>query len=542
MGCGNCDCDGGVTEIRYIYQDTVAGVNIRIFYDESRTQVLCNFNNVQPNDEVICPIAGNTASSAAMGLAKFAKETPFTITYPGGSTCEAQYHTSCSRDIVGIVQAECTKLVVSGWRGANSGDCDDCKEPCDCDATEYTTTWNPDIYATRIGEHCYCDNGCTPAPTSRRRLGKKSKGKKSKGSKGKGKTSNSGAGCGDCDCDKSIGMQMLRVRYSGSSNVNIYFYDKKGANLMCTSLDIDNGAEATCRADTAGFAKLETNTVVKVQNAVSGSECITEIHTSCSRDIVGTIGSADCGLLVTGWADDSECDDLYEECSCDESVLVYEDVDPYEEPEKEVDTDVCYCSTRTDGISSISQLTTTTRRRLGKKSKNVASMGVGSCDCDKSTGMQVLRFLYNGAETANSITVYYDKNMLSNEVVCSYTSVAPGDESECRIEDFTDASGNQIYGDFDTNTYLVIETDSSTCVGSIHTSCSRDIVGFAAENCDSVVVTGWADGDGDCDDGFDPCDCDSEYENAFRISAANGLASHVYVVLALVAMAAVFAF
>eukprot|EP00492_Amphilonche_elongata_P003661 TRINITY_DN4011_c0_g1_i1.p1 TRINITY_DN4011_c0_g1~~TRINITY_DN4011_c0_g1_i1.p1 ORF type:complete len:254 (-),score=22.60 TRINITY_DN4011_c0_g1_i1:355-1116(-) len=173
------------TEIRYIYQDTVAGVNIRIFYDESRTQVLCNFNNVQPNDEVICPIAGNTASSAAMGLAKFAKETPFTITYPGGSTCEAQYHTSCSRDIVGIVQAECTKLVVSGWRGANSGDCDDCKEPCDCDATEYTTTWNPDIYATRIGEHCYCDNGCTPAPTSRRRLGKKSKGKKSKGSKGK---------------------------------------------------------------------------------------------------------------------------------------------------------------------------------------------------------------------------------------------------------------------------------------------------------------------------------------------------------------------
>eukprot|EP00492_Amphilonche_elongata_P003532 TRINITY_DN3883_c0_g1_i1.p1 TRINITY_DN3883_c0_g1~~TRINITY_DN3883_c0_g1_i1.p1 ORF type:complete len:140 (-),score=5.15 TRINITY_DN3883_c0_g1_i1:64-483(-) len=124
--------------------------------------------------------------------------------------------------------------------------------------------------------------------------------------------------------------------------------------------------------------------------------------------------------------------------------------------------------------------------------------------------------------------------MLSNEVVCSYTSVAPGDESECRIEDFTDASGNQIYGDFDTNTYLVIETDSSTCVGSIHTSCSRDIVGFAAENCDSVVVTGWADGDGDCDDGFDPCDCDSEYENAFRISAANGLASHVYVVLALV--------
>jgi hypothetical protein len=537
FGCGNCDCDGGVLQIRYIYQDTVPGVNIRIYYDTDRSEVLCNFNNVQPNEEVTCPIEGNTAT--ASGYSKFAKETPFTITYPSGTTCEAQYHTSCSSNIVGFVLQECNKLVVSGWVGANNGDCDDCQEPCSCGSTQYTTTWNPEIYATRIGDHCYCDNGCTPSPVALT----KSKAKKSKGSKGKGKTSNAGAGCGDCDCDKKIGMQMLRVRYSGSTNANIYFYDKKGENIICESLDVDQGAETTCSVAGTAFEKLQTNTVVKVIDPSTNEECITEIHTSCSRDIVGTIGSADCGLLVTGWADDSECDDIYEECSCEDGVLVYEGVDPYEEPEKEVSAvdDVCYCSNREDGLNNINNLSTA-RRRLGKKASDVA-LGVGSCDCDKSTGMQLLRFLYKGTETANSITIYYDKNMLSNEVICSYTSVATGDENECRIADFTDASGRQIYGDFDTNTYLVIETDSTSCTGSIHTSCSRDIVGYAAEGCDSVVVTGWADGDGDCDDGFDPCDCDSEYENAFRISAANSVMSGVYVALSFVAVvAAVFAF
>ncbi len=77
-------------------------------------------------------------------------ESPFIITYPNSETCEAQYHTSCSQDIVGVIQDECNQLIVSGWKDNanydNGGDCDHPVFP-------KTTSFQPD---TTFGNVCYC--------------------------------------------------------------------------------------------------------------------------------------------------------------------------------------------------------------------------------------------------------------------------------------------------------------------------------------------------------------------------------------------------
>merc|ERR1712154_40073 len=129
-GVGDCDCDKdyGVVELRFRYQGTEDNVNIEIFYDQNTLQqVLCEFTNVSPGDEIICNIA-------SLGL-DFQKETPFQVTYQSGQTCEAKYPTSCSSDIVGLVQDGCTDLICTGWRdkNPNTNDCDDGFEPCECD-------------------------------------------------------------------------------------------------------------------------------------------------------------------------------------------------------------------------------------------------------------------------------------------------------------------------------------------------------------------------------------------------------------------------
>ncbi len=78
-------------------------------------------------------------------MAKFETETPFIITYTSGGEYSAQYHTSCSSDIVGIPEIECPELIVSGWRDndgyANGDDCDDGFEPCECSPTTTTTIY-----------------------------------------------------------------------------------------------------------------------------------------------------------------------------------------------------------------------------------------------------------------------------------------------------------------------------------------------------------------------------------------------------------------
>jgi len=62
---------------------------------------------------------------------------------------------------------------------------------------------------------------------------------------------------------------------------------------------------------------------------------------------------------------------------------------------------------------------------------------------------------------------------------------------------------------FTTETEVTVVTASASCTDSLSTACISDIIGWTPGDCTSVVVSGWQDANsaGDCDDGFDPCDC-----------------------------------
>jgi len=513
-GVGDCDCDKdyGVVELRFRYQGTEDNVNIEIFYDQKTLQqVLCEFTNISPGDEIICNIA-------SLGH-DFQNETPFRVTYQSGQTCEAQYHTSCSSDIVGLVQDECTDLICTGWRDGNpnTNDCDDGVEPCECDATTaepVITTGATEVsfVQTIVGDNCYCDatSGAFSTTSSTTTTSYKKKKKKSKG-----KSSDSGGqGFGDCDCDKTYGMAEMRLLYSGDEDVDIVYVHKDGP-VMCRDEDIAQGEESVCNImNNANFDKYGTNTYVKVFLAGTNNQvCMATIHTSCSSDIVGGYGDEGCGydLLVSGWRDgnpndDNDCDDGQEECDC-EGVFVDEPEDPTEE---EVVTygDQCFCSNvnATSGITSVSQLTalTTTQSSKKKKSKrsNKNGWGFGYCDCDG--GIQKLRFVYKGTEAASISLESKDGTFM-----CSYDGVVYGDENECGLP--------SSMSKFATDTHVTVTTASETCTDKIHTSCSQDIIGWTAGDCTSFVVSGWQDNKsaGECDDGFEPCDCEDVSECYF---------------------------
>ena len=145
-----------MTELRFRYQGSESDVGIEIFYDkDTKQQVLCNIESTGHD---------------------FQNETPFTVTYQSGQTCEAQYHTSCSSDIVGLVQDECTDLICTGWRDGNpnDNDCDDGVEPCDCDdpTSEPVTTGEGggestastvSFVQTVVGDNCYCELSLEPS-------------------------------------------------------------------------------------------------------------------------------------------------------------------------------------------------------------------------------------------------------------------------------------------------------------------------------------------------------------------------------------------
>jgi len=505
MGVGDCDCDKdfGVVELRFRYIGSETDVDIEI---KSGNNVICDYANINNGDEIICNIANSNMNN-------FPTETSFTA----GSS-RGQFHTSCSSDIVDEVQGD---LKCTGWRDGNprdDNDCDDGEEPCDCDdttATPATTNSNTDVsfVQTVIGDNCYCDDTSgafsTTSTTSTTSY-------KSKKSKSKSKSSSGGLGYGDCDCDKDFGMVEMRLIYSGDENVDISYIHKDGGE-MCKDEDVAKGDESTCSvANSNKFDNYGTNTYVKVYSAGTSKQiCMSTIHTSCSDDIVGGYGDEGCGydLQVSGWRDgnprdDNDCDDGEELCDC-EGVFVDEPEDPTEE---EVVTygDQCFCSNvdATSSITSVADLTALTTTAASSKSKrsNQNGWGFGYCDCDG--GLVSLKFVYKGTEAA---TISMESK--NGVAMCSFDGVVYGDENECTLPSSMTK--------FSTDTYVTVATSSDSCTDSIHTSCSSDIIGWTAGDCTSVVVSGWQDKNsaGACDDGFDPCDCETVNECYFDSSS-----------------------
>lgn len=490
---------------------------------------MCRFSNVNPNDELVCDI------QAGSNLLAFENETPFVVTGANGYECVGQYHTSCSSDIVGVAPQQvsgfnlCSDIIVSGWRDGNpaTNDCDDGEEPCSCDTitrdTSTSTTFEPEFVDVIIGENCYCDNTGntgsvpTPQPTSYSKKSKKKKGKK--GSSG-------GLGYGDCDCDKTYGMRTLRFLWSGTQAVDIYYYEKGGA-LLCKDEGIEEGEESECDAQSSGsFTKFSTNTYMQVKKAgTQNNVCTSEVHTSCSSDIVGGYGDGGCGtqLLVSGWSDgnpndDNYCDDGYDPCSCDAIPLDPAPTEPVNEINYNAEptdgtyiADVCFCST-IDDTSDIDLSSFQTTALTTKRSKT-NGFGYGDCDCDG--GFSALEFVYTGTGVVD-LTLYAKQKYedTDNEIICSFSDVQFGDEMACSVSDGPMTLNIPIvqkYAKLNRFTYVCVtdENDETTC-GKLRTgknSC-RDVVGWGFTGFADVVITGWTDvSDNECNDGFEPCDC-----------------------------------
>jgi len=472
MGVGDCDCDKdyGVVELRFKYIGSGTNVDITI---GTSSKVICEYANINNGDEIVCSVAGS-------GLGDFENETYFTAGSSSG-----QFHTSCSSDIVDEVQGD---LKCTGWRDGNpndDNDCDDGEEPCDCDDPEATpTTTTTPFVQTVIGENCYCDatNGAFTTTSSATTTSYKSK-----KSKSKSKSSGGGSGVGDCDCDKDYGMVEMRLLYSGDEDVDISYVTKNGEE-MCKDEDVAKGEESICSVmNNNQFDSYTTNTYVKVYSAGTSQQiCMATIHTSCSSDIVGGYGDEGCGydLEVTGWRDgnpndDNDCDDGEELCDC-EGVFVDEPEDPTEND--------CVTIGSQDYCSNVAATT----NGAGRSNQN--GWGFGDCDCDG--GLVSLRFQYKGTEAATI-------SMASNNGVamCSFDNVMFGDENECTLPSSMST--------FTTETEVTVATASASCTDSLSTACISDIIGWTPGDCTSVAVSGWQDTNsaGDCDDGFDPCDC-----------------------------------
>eukprot|EP01083_Nonionella_stella_P112630 331564_1 len=548
LGVGQCDCSGKLAEIRFVYQGTETNVKIEIFNARDTSTKICEFNNVQPNDEIICNLRGDAPGLVipANSQSEFENETGFTITYSSGGTCAAQYHTSCSSDIVGIVQPECTELIASGWRD-NDGydqdyDCDDGFIPCDCEGEnpppmeEQSTTFVPNFVDIIVGEECYCSttDGSTSSTTTT--TVPPSKAGKSKDGKSKG---GDGLGVGDCNCDG--GQADLTLMYQGidPNEVTVKCQNRKenDADLPSDVSSVATGEEFTCSKGT--FEKLGTETLVTLYDSTGEEVCNTQIHTSCSRDIVGTTGAdsgsgtwCDSALIVTGWRDNNNfdptdptngqrCDDGYEKCDCENGVYVEEPSDPIEDSKIEIVPGMCICTDQDKDVleakwAAYQASTGTTRRRLGSKSKSKAKsknkengFGFGNCDC--SGGIYLLRFFYKGSDGPVTIQLY---NKEKTTLVCEKTDINQGDESYCSLREFPlDSNNDPTMEKFTTDTYFEVTDANNNIICSkdtakLHTSCSQDIIGWTPYGCDDIIVSGWNDNSGnDCDDGFYPCPC-----------------------------------
>lgn len=536
-GVGDCDCDKSykLREIRFIYTGTQSNVKMSVYSDGKTGSYpwqseVCRFTGINPNDEVICDIRD------ASNLLAFENETPIVITGSNGYECVGQYHTSCSSDIVDELPEQggsfpiCTDVYVSGWRDGNpaTNDCDDGEEPCSCDTitrdTSTSTTFEPEFVDVVIGGNCYCDNtgnigsNPTPQPTSYSKKSKKKKGKK--GSSG-------GLGYGDCDCDKTYGMRTLRFMWSGTEEVDIYYYEK-GGSLLCKDEGIEEGEESECDAQASGsFTKFSTNTYMQVKRAgTNNAVCTSEVHTSCSSDIVGGYGDGGCGtdLLVTGWSDgnpndDNYCDDGYDLCSCEGVPL---DPAPSDEPVNEINydaeptdgtyiDDVCFCSTLDETVDvDLDDFSTTAfKTKRGKTN----GFGYGDCDCDG--GFASLEIVYTGTGVVD-IALYAKEayGVDDNEMICSFSDVQFGDEMACSVADgplTLNVPIVQKYARLRRFTYVCVTNDADeTECGKLRTgknSC-RDVVGWGFTGYPNAVVTGWTDyANNTCDDGFKPCEC-----------------------------------
>eukprot|EP00488_Nonionellina_sp_1-RS-2012_P001947 TRINITY_DN33_c0_g1_i6.p1 TRINITY_DN33_c0_g1~~TRINITY_DN33_c0_g1_i6.p1 ORF type:complete len:281 (-),score=97.81 TRINITY_DN33_c0_g1_i6:85-927(-) len=202
-----------------------------------------------------------------------------------------------------------------------------------------------------------------------------------------------------------------------------------------------------------------------------------------------------------------ECDDGLEGCDCDTGVLVPE-TNPLLSDALliEVLPDICFCSdtytTDDFDIDTIADPTLTT-------GTTTVTHGTGSCVC--KDGIHLLRMIYYPEDLGNSpVNIEISRDSLfTNDIICTFDNVQAGTEVECDIQNVDPTLTK--WNKFDATTYVRLTSIATgdICEGQWQTTCSTDIVGWAAATCTDIIITGWSDNgnDGECDDGLYSCTC-----------------------------------
>ncbi len=319
----NCSCDGGMIELslRYIGDEATT---IEAFYD----------NGISLGAFAVTPGSIFSVISWTVDENKLKTETDFVIDGQGTVT----YHTSCSDDIIGQIQGN---LEVIGWLDGDgqfcgyteagdhdpesnviirkwiatdeSGNMAMCEQiiTLEDDNTPPVISCPPDI-TLECGEDpndltltleatATDDCGLIGDPTYTDEFGPPPS-----------------DGIGNCTCQD--GMTSLTIQYTGNtSQVLKVYYDGTTGELF--NAQVDPGEFITVFSSTVNEVKLKANTNFVLENGDSF-----EIHTSCSKYILGRVAGPGGEVTVRGWTDGSGsfCDESVppvESCACDGGMI-----------------------------------------------------------------------------------------------------------------------------------------------------------------------------------------------------------------------------
>ena len=114
-----CQCQDGIKSITTKYSGDSMAERIVFYFDDIDGEELCEFINVNTNDEIKCSLEFTIFS-------RFEENTEFIIFYENGTECKGLFDTSCSTNIYNkFGDGECDKLQVVAFEDLKGNICDD---------------------------------------------------------------------------------------------------------------------------------------------------------------------------------------------------------------------------------------------------------------------------------------------------------------------------------------------------------------------------------------------------------------------------------
>ncbi|WP_422355942.1 collagen-binding domain-containing protein [Roseivirga pacifica] len=288
----------------------------------------------------------------------------------------------------------------------------------------------------------------------------------------------------DCQCEGK--MKNFTVVYNGYSGATVKAYNKKKNTVIKTFYNVQNGQSLKVE----GFdhkGRLDSKTYLKVGNSY------TEIHTSCSIDILGETygpfkvmeytdgegvtcqdpGLSDFNDSDNGSHNDDDDDDRGNHDSDDDDDDRGDDDDDKGKDKSKKDSGNSYDFDHSNGYKNIS--TSSSNSSYGMSAVSNSQSTSSDCQCEGK--MKNFTVVYRGT---SGVTVKIF-NKKKDTIIKTFYNVQNG--QELKVEGFDHK------GRLDSKTYLKVGNDYT----EIHTSCSINILG---ETYGDFKVIEYTDGEG----------------------------------------------